>query len=203
MGQRMGSTDRPRRRNAGATRGAILAAARTAFARAGYDEVGVRDIAAVAGVDPALVVRYFGSKERLFAEAIAQDFDLVDLLAGDRAALGARLARYMLSKGGAPSALEPLLALLRSSANDYVTSLLNEAIDARFIRPLAAWLGGDNAAQRAALIASYVLGLAVARDIVKSQPLVEGDDDLLVALIAPILQSYVDGVTSLDYGDQR
>lgn len=182
-----------RRRNAPATRAAILTAAQAAFTHAGYDQVGVRDVAAAAGVDAALIVRYFGSKEALFAQAIAQEFDLAALLAGDRAALGERLARYMVHKGKVPGALDPLLALVRSSANDQVRDLLRATIDARFIRPLADWLGGDAAEQRAALIASYVLGLAVARDIVKIQPLV-GDDDLLVTLIAPVLQSYVDRV---------
>ena len=60
-----------RRRNAAATREAILASAREAFARVGYDGAGVREIAAGAGVTAMLVNRYFGSKEQLFAEVIA------------------------------------------------------------------------------------------------------------------------------------
>jgi len=60
-----------RRRNAAATREAILTSARRAFARAGYDGAGVREIAAGAGVTAMLVNRYFGSKEQLFAEVLA------------------------------------------------------------------------------------------------------------------------------------
>ena len=61
-----------RRRNATTTREAILASARTAFTRAGYDGAGVREIASGAGVTAMLVNRYFGSKEQLFAEVVAQ-----------------------------------------------------------------------------------------------------------------------------------
>ena len=88
----------PRYRNAAATRQAILEAAKLCFMDDGYEQVGVRDIAARAGVDPALVNRYFGSKEGLFSEAVASKFDLSHLLDGDRATLGERLARYVLQK---------------------------------------------------------------------------------------------------------
>ncbi|MCC2628726.1 MAG: transcriptional regulator, partial [Thermomicrobiales bacterium] len=66
----------PRCRNAKATRQAILEAAKICFMHDGYEQVGVREIAARAGVDPSLVNRYFGSKEGLFSEAVASKFDL-------------------------------------------------------------------------------------------------------------------------------
>src|ERR1044071_7029062 len=60
-----------RRRNAAATREAILTSARRAFAQAGYDGAGGREIATGAGVTAMLGNRYFGSKEQLFAEVLA------------------------------------------------------------------------------------------------------------------------------------
>ena len=93
-----GSPKGGRGRNAAATKQAILAAARRCFMQHGYEQVGVREIAAQADADPALVNRDIGSKEGLFAEAVATKFDLSPLFAGDRATLGERLARYVLEK---------------------------------------------------------------------------------------------------------
>jgi AcrR family transcriptional regulator len=106
----------------------------------GYEQVGVRDIAARAGVDPALVNRYFGSKEGLFAEAVASKFDLSHLLDGDRATLGERLARYVLQKKSTGTNYDPLVALLRSSSSDVCSGMLRNAILEGFVRPLAARL---------------------------------------------------------------
>lgn len=193
-----GGGDRPRRsRNKAATREAILAAARACFTRDGYERVGVRDIAAAAGVNAALVIRYFGSKEELFASAITREFSLGDLLTGERAGLGERLARSVLQKEKTASGtLDPVLALLRSAPNEQAAALLRDGLDNEFIRPLAVWLGGDRAAPRAGLIAAYLLGLAVMRDVVGSKPLAESEGEALVALVAPVLQSYIDGSAS-------
>lgn len=184
----------PRSRNAAASRAAILAAARAHFTRAGFGDAGLRGIAADAGVDPALVIRYFGSKERLFAEAVAQGFDLSALLAGGRDGFGERLARYLLSKAdhAGAAAFDPLVALLRSAGNEQAAAPFRQAVDEQFIRPLASWLGGDRAAERAGLIAAYLLGLALARDILRLPSLSAGEIEPLVALVAPAIQSYVD-----------
>ena len=183
----------PRRRDAAATRAAILEAARAAFTRDSYERVGVRDVAALAGVDPALVVRYFGSKEGLFNAAVQGKFDVGELLTGDRAEWGERLARYMLRKGETEGAFDPLLAMLRSAANDQGTPLLRAWIDDEVIRPLAERIGGDHAELRVGLVTSFLIGLAIVRDIVRSAPLADADVETLVPLVAPLLQRYVDG----------
>jgi len=173
----------------------MLEAARALFTRDGYDHVGVRDVASVVGVDAALVIRYFGSKERLFAEAVAQGFDPGGYLEGERSGLGERLARSVLQKderGG----YDPLLALLRSAPNERAAALLREGLDEQFVYPLARWLGGERASERAGLIAATLFGLAFMRDVVRSAPLATGEAEDLVALVAPILQSYVDGKPS-------
>ena len=182
-----------RRRNAAATRADILDAAQRAFTHQGYDHVGVRDIAAAAGVDPALVIRYFGSKEELFAAAVGQKFDLSPLFAGDSAALGERLARYVLAKKPSGDGFDPMLALLRSAPSEAPGRLLRAAIDDGFARPLAALIGGPAAELRAGAVASLLLGLVVGRSVVKSAPLVDASDDEIVALVAPLLQNLVDG----------
>ncbi|HEU4323092.1 MAG TPA: TetR family transcriptional regulator [Roseiflexaceae bacterium] len=194
---RAGSTARPRRpRNAVATRAAILAAARAGFGRDSYEHVGVRDIAAVAGVDAALVIRYFGSKERLFVEAVSQEFSLDSLLDGEREQFGERLARYMLEKGQTPGAFDPLMALLRSATNEQAAGLLRSVLEQQFIEPLARWLGGEQATERAALIVAYMIGLSVTREMLRVEPLSAPAAELL-PLAAATLQGYVDMAPAL------
>ena len=186
--------DPPRRpRDANATRAAILEAARARFTRDGFDRVGVRDIANDAGINAALVIRYFGSKENLFTEAITDTFNLDGFLDIDRASFGQFLARYVLSKRETAGALDPLIALLRSSTNDQANALLRRSIEEQFVRPLAAWIGGQDADLRASLIAAVVMGLAVTRDVIGAEPLASGEIEALVALVAPVLQAYAEG----------
>ena len=181
----------PRSRNATATRQAILEAAKTCFTQDGYEQVGVRDIAARAGVDPALVNRYFGSKEGLFSEAIARKFDLSPLLDGDRATLGRRLAQYVLQKKPVGANYDPLMALLRSSSSEVCGGMLRSAILNGFVRPLAERLDGPDALARAELVGSTLLGLLVHRTVIGGAA--EADHERVVALVAPTLQAYIDG----------
>jgi AcrR family transcriptional regulator len=180
-----------RGRNAAVTRAAILDAARRCFASEGYEQVGVRDIAAIAGIDPSLVNRYFGSKERLFAEATSSGFICAGLLAGDRGALGQRIVRYVLERAARGRDHDPLVALLRSSGSDATGHLFREALRREFIRPLAARLDGDDAQERAELVAAILLGLLVYQLVVASAPAAEIDRQ--VALAAPIVQAAIDG----------
>ncbi len=181
----------PRSRNATATRQAILEAAKTCFTRDGYEQAGVRDIAARAGVDPALVNRYFGSKEGLFSEAVASKFDLSHVLDGDRATLGQRLAQYVLQKKPAGADYDPLVALLRSSSSEVCGGMLRNAILYGFVRPLAERLDGPDALSRAELVGSTLLGLLVHRTVIGgAEPT---DNDRIVALVAPTLQGLIDG----------
>ena len=181
----------PRGRNAKATRQAILEAAKTCFMHDGYAQVGVRDIAARAGVDPALVNRYFGSKEGLFSEAVASKFDLRHLLDGDRATLGERLARYVLEKKANGADYDPLVALLRSSSSDVCTGMMRSAVLEGFIRPLAARLEGPDAWSRAELVGSTLLGLLVHRTVIGGAE--AADNERMLALVAPALQTFIDG----------
>jgi AcrR family transcriptional regulator len=147
----------------------------------------------VAGVNVALVIRYFGSKEELFEEAVTRAFDLSELLAVNRKQLGVLLAHYMLQKREKEGSLEPLLALLRSSSSEQGSKLMRRLLDEQFIRPLAKWLGGKQAELRASLIASTMLGLALTRDVLKSERLEQSEIEPIIKLVAPVLQGYVDG----------
>src|SRR5207244_7867869 len=95
------ASERPpeRRRNAVATRQAILDSARVAFTRSGYDGIGVREIAQAAGVTAVLVNRYFGSKEELFAAAVETAFaGRANFFEGDSSLLAQRLTADVVTK---------------------------------------------------------------------------------------------------------
>ena len=181
------------RRDATATRAAILAAARRHFARAGYDHVGVREIAADAGVTAALVNRYFGSKETLFAEVLASGFAIAPLLPTDRATFGAVLGRFIAaSPRRTPDDQGPLSLLLRSAASPTAGALLRKHIDTHLIEPLAEWIGGDDGKLRATLIVSTLAGLGVLRRMVKTRALADVDEDRLGALLGEVIDAVVE-----------
>jgi AcrR family transcriptional regulator len=180
-----------RQRGAAATRAAILAAAKLEFSRRSYDQVGVRDIAARAGVNPALVNRYFGSKPKLFAAAYAEDIRLQELLRGERAALGERLARRVMRKRASQGG-DSLSLLFRSATSAKALPMIRKALAARFVNPLGDWLGGRDARQRAALITAYLLGLATLSAVLRHPALGRSNVESVVRRVAPVLQRYID-----------
>ena len=176
-----------------ATRAALLASARALFSEAGYEHVGVRAIAARAGVNAALVSRYYGSKRGLFEAAVAESFTVGDLLVGDRATLGERLARYLVGRRRAGAGFDPTLVVLRSAASPEAGPLLREALDRQVVRTLAAWLQGPDAEARAGLVVSLLFGVAVSRDVLGVAALAADRADELVGYLGPLLQRLVDG----------
>lgn len=175
---------RPRSRNAAATRQAILASARRHFARDGYDNVGLREIAGEAGVDPALVSRYFGGKEQLFKEAVrGEDQDLVRDVG--RGGLAAHFAELLLEEeegescGASDDKTERLLILLRSASSPKASEIIREAIDEDILRPVEQVLGGADAEVRASLCLAILMGAGILRSAMALAPLCSIDRDRL------------------------
>lgn len=181
-----------RPRNASQTRAIILRTAQQLFSQQGYEHVGIRDIAAASSINGALVIRYFGSKDQLFAEAVTEAFKLGDLLQGRREEVGERLIRYLLQEDS-DATFYPILALLRSVTSSQGAILLRQGLEMHFIQPLAEWLRGENRYLRASLIASTLLGIAIMQDVLYITSLTESSIDALVAQVAPVIQGYIDG----------
>lgn len=174
-----------------ATRAALLDAARIAFTQSGYDGAGVRAIAGRVGVNAALINRYFGSKAELFAEVVADSFTVGDLLVGERATLGPRLARFLVGRrAGAAERFDPTLVLLRSAASAEATPVLQAALAEQVVAPLAAWLGGADAHARAHAVVALLFGVALTRDVLGADA---GDREATVRHLGGAFQRLLDG----------
>jgi AcrR family transcriptional regulator len=185
-----------RRRNAAATRIAILASARQAFARAGYDGAGVREIANGAGVTAMLVNRYFGSKEQLFAEVIASTMANPTILTQQNLKsprLGETIAATLVDITKArDTPLEGFLILLHSASSKRAAEIGRQQIENGHQRVMTSALSGDLAPERAALVLSLVAGFQVMRQMIGLSALAEAEPGALVQLLAPLFQQLVD-----------
>lgn len=190
-----GKKTRPKRtRDAVATRSAIVNAARQIFSSRGYDQVGVREIAREAGVTAAMVNRYFGSKQGLFAEVMESKADLTPLFALDRATFGRSFARTLVPRRNDQESFDPMLVILRSAPDPQARNIIRTTVEQSLSKPLAEWLGGADSSQRAQLILAFVCGFYMMRNVIGTVDLLRADDEQLVSLMAPVFQSYVDRV---------
>jgi AcrR family transcriptional regulator len=184
----MTDTGRPRRSDA--TRAAILSAARERFAADGYERATIRTIAADASIDPAMVMRYYGSKERLFAAAAEFDLRLPDLRTVPARAVGEVLVRHFLERWESD---ETLTALLRAGATNEAAADRMRGIFAAQLGPAFAALCPDpaEAPVRAALVSSQILGLALVRYVLRLPPIARMSHDEVVSWLAPTLRRYL------------
>jgi len=192
-----------------ATREAVLAAARTAFAARGFDGATIRGIATAAGVDPALVHHYFGSKDKLFLAAIeapANPADLLpEVLAGGRDDLGRNVVRLLLRVWDGP--MQPAaLALVRSAiGNEWTAKLLREFLVTQVLRRVVGTLDVSPREReiRGALAASQLIGLVIGRYVLKLEPLASASPDWLITNVGPNVQRYLTGDVELPSRPRR
>jgi AcrR family transcriptional regulator len=173
------------------TRRTILAAARGAFAARGYEQTTIRAVAAEAGIDPSMVMRYFGSKAGLFAAAATIDLDPPDLASVPQRRRGEALVRHFIGRWEADPSEDMLAFLLRTAVTtDSVAEQMQMTFDRMIAGPLTD-LGYPDAQRRAALIGSQLLGLGLCRYILRLEPLASLTTDEVVGGIAPAIQRYL------------
>ena len=182
------SGTRPRRSDA--TRATILRAARERFAADGYERATIRAIAADASIDPSMVMRYFVTKERLFAAAAEFDLRLPDLSGVPDEELATVLVGHFLDRWEGD---ETLMALLRAGVTNQAAAERMQEIFAGQLGPLAERHAPDQPHVRAGLVASQVLGLALCRYVLKLPPVVSLDRAELIGWLAPTVQRYLLG----------
>jgi AcrR family transcriptional regulator len=180
------------------TRSEIAAAAGRLFAERGYDRTSMRAIAAEAGVDPALVTHYFGSKQKLFVSSVQLPIDpavvLAQVVDGGGEGAGERLARAVVAVLESPQGRERATSIVRAAASEpEAAALLREQITEQLFGPVASALGGDEPELRANLVGSQFVGLVMARYVVGIEPLASVERETVVRALAPVLQHYLTG----------
>lgn len=187
---------RGRPRGVSDARGRIIAAAVDEFGEQGYDGATIRLIAARAGVDSALVHHYFGTKADLFAEAVGiplrPDIDVPGILTGPRDEVGARLIRYVLEAFETPEIRRRGVMLLRTAIGSKLTTpLLSGFLSRELLSRVARSLDVDDADLRAALVASQIAGMLIARYVLRLPALAGASVDELVERVGPTVQRYL------------
>jgi AcrR family transcriptional regulator len=188
------------RGDSGASRDAILTAARRAFARQPYSAITLKEIAAAAGVSAPLVIKYFGSKEQLFARISVFDDEIEELLDAPLPELGRHLVNHLLDAH--EQRRDPLLrvafALQHGEHADQLRTNFREQVVAR----LRARLAGPDAALRAELVLASLIGLGVLKKVVQAEAIASTERGRIVDLYAPGLQRLLDGGPGLPAGGQ-
>lgn len=188
-GRRIGGPD---------TRSEVLAAARRRFARDGYDNTTIRAIATDAGVDPALVHHYFGTKQELFRTAAAFPVDLeglvTDVADGTDTERAEVLARFFFDVWEDDASRLQLLSVLRSAmTHDDAAALLRAFVGREMLAPVAEALGIDDAGIRVPLAASQLVGIALMRYVVRIEPLASLSTVELIDRVVPVLEHHLFG----------
>lgn len=173
--------------------------AREEFSERGYEKTSVRGIAKAAGVDPALVHHYFGTKEQVFEAAIEVAFapalrapDAIGDAPLDE--VGERLTRFILGLWENPASRTPLLAIVRSAVNnETAATVFRRLIATQVLRRVAAQLHLPDAELRVELAAAQLVGCAMLRYVIKVEPLASADPEQIVARLAPVVQGHLTG----------
>ncbi len=195
----MAENAKPRGRRPGnsGTRTAIMQAALALFSRHGYDKVSLRAVAREADVDPALIHHYFDSKADLFSRSVL-DGDLRPAAILDRISagpveeIGRRAVHEFVAAWQAPGARDRFTAMFRAAVNDEgARRPLVEFLNREIFVKLAQSQGHANAAVRANLAVSALLGLVMARDILEIPDLTTLKEDALADGLGAALQQYL------------
>ncbi len=182
-----------RRPGPGRTREKILAAARSQFAKSGFESTTIRGIAAGAHVDPKLVLHYFESKEGIFQAAMDFPFDpaqaIPELLRPGLDGLGVRLARFFIDIWDSPAGVRAHAIVRSMVTSESAAALMRDFVSREILARVAQALELDHPQVRASLAASQLIGLAMLRYVVKVEPLASAPPAKLAAWIGPTLHT--------------
>ena len=183
----------PREERRRRTEAAILEAARQAFAENGFERATIRVVAAQAGVDPALVMQYFGSKERLFAAAARWSHEHETVLSATREQLPSAALHDLFEKFEGAGDREAAVALMRNClTHPEAARIMRDEVMCDRAAGVARTLGGDEADLRAGLIGACMIGLGMARYLLEIPPVAGARREDVERLMEPVLRALVD-----------
>ncbi|MEU2154919.1 TetR family transcriptional regulator [Streptomyces sp. NPDC019396] len=187
-------TSPPSERRSDRTRAAIVDAARKQFAAHGYERTTIRAVAADAGIDPSMVMRYYGSKAGLFDAALDIDLHLPDLSAVAPADLARVMVRHFLTRWEGDPSDDALLVLLRSAVtNEDAAARMHQIFTAQVAPALATAIGPDRAASRAGLVSAQLLGLGLSRYLLRLPAVTALTPGEIEAGLAPAIEATLAG----------
>jgi AcrR family transcriptional regulator len=192
--QKNGKTGR--RRGGTNNRARILEAALHEFADKGYDKTSVRGIARRVGCDQALVHQFFGTKERLFEEAVALPFDAAtvyrEALEHDQSSAGQKIVRAFFSAWDRPENRPKIMALLKSAMSDQArASQVASFITDQVLAPILPSISASNSAYRLDLIAGQLVGVLILRHALMVEPLASAPVENLVDSLGPVIDQHL------------
>ncbi len=185
-----------RRAGAPGTREHIVAVARRAFGARGYDATSLRSIATHAGVDPGLLVHYFGTKEGVFRAAVEVTVQPGQLFAGleglSSQDVAEQLVRRYLILLARDEPRDVVMGLVRSAvSSEYAADMLRDLLFRELFTSLEPLIDAPDTALRASLIVAQLVGIAVLRYVVRAGALVRATDEEIVALVSSAIEKYL------------
>lgn len=185
-GRRAGNVD---------TKQAIINAAQTQFAVHGVDGTSFRKIAATANVDPALIVHYFNNKQQLYIESMMPLFKgpivLNEAIDGDESEIGIRLATAIVTLMSEPYTQKLLMSALRSASSDEdASSMLRTFIEENLMKTLSKKMPPLDAELKSNILGAQIVGILVARYIIKIEPLASVNNEKLILLLSERIQDH-------------
>ncbi|HJP88495.1 MAG TPA: TetR family transcriptional regulator [Candidatus Limnocylindrales bacterium] len=180
------------------TRDAILEAARRQFADLGYQRTTLRSVALRAGVDPRLVLHYFGSKAGLFQESVELPVDpsaLIDrIFSGPPEGIGMRAAEILVGVLEDAASRRGFLALLRAAVADpEAAASIRGVLSDRLLTPISQRIGGPTPEVRAAMLSTLLVGIAIGRYVIAFEPMAAMPREQLVRAVLPVIHHYLLG----------
>jgi AcrR family transcriptional regulator len=187
-----------RRKGGSGTRALIEAAARRQFSELGYERTSLRQVAQEAGVDPALVSHFYGTKQQLFLRVVQMPFVpddvVVIIVTGAPEQAGLRLARFVVGLLEQEHTRILVLSLIRAALSEpEAVSLLRDVLTRQVLLPIAEHLDAGDAEFRASLVMSQIVGMILARYIVALEPLAMRAPGEIIAALAQTFQQYLTG----------
>jgi len=175
------------------TEAAILDAARALFAEVGFERTTIRAVAGRAGVDPALVMQYYGSKDGLFAASAHWFAERKELASATLEELPAAALTDLLAGMEDPEARCAASAVLRSClTNESARAVMRDQVMKDKHARIAAAIGGPDAELRAGLLGAVMIGTTIARYLLEIPAVAEASAEDIERVLEPVLKALVD-----------
>jgi AcrR family transcriptional regulator len=186
-----------RPKSMGDTRAAIMNSAVKLFSRTGLDRTSLREIAVDAGVDPALILHYFGSKDGLFLAMVREKMDRVlsGVLGGGKQPrdIGERIVGSFLTVWDGRDDRRLFAALFRTAmTNERFLGVFRDLIQGELIARIGS-IGRGGSERRVALSLTQIMGLAIARYVAEVGPIVRLSKEEITASLGPTITRYLQG----------